>query len=555
MASSAELLVKLIGKDEASKEIAGAAGKMQSSFSLARAAIAGFGSVAVGVLSDVAREGAADAASAEAMRVAWANASDQLGATTKELADNEDALTSNQAALLGINAEWSGLIDQRDALEAAIVAVTGSTKEDVAAKQKLRDELKAVNANMKENQANYKGLAGDVETLTSKVTGQREQVKSMAVDWGSAGGQLDAFVLKMRDTAAVDDSVLKPALTSLIATTGDYEKSITLAALAADIARGKNIDLGTAAELVGKVAMGNTSILKRYGITLDEGATSTEALAALQTKFGGQAEAYGNTTAGAMQKVSLTIGDFREELGSSLGPAASVIGLLPGMTAGFTVASSAVAGLTPMLTAMSTTLKLTVIPSIVATVIAMGPILLPIAAIGLAIGLLALAWTNNWGDIQGKATAAKDFILGAFESLKWGLATIFGAIGTALKGYINVWIDAINVLIRGINALLGGINTVTGSDIGGIGEIPRLARGGTIQRGGAAIVGEKGPELVTLPTGAQVSPMGIGAQRIVIMIGEREIRDFVVRIIDENARGASFIGSSAGPGLAASRTW
>ncbi len=37
-----------------------------------------------------------------------------------------------------------------------------------------------------------------------------------------------------------------------------------------------------------------------------------------------------------------------------------------------------------------------------ATALAMAPVILTVAAVGLAIGLLVAAWTQNWGDIQGK---------------------------------------------------------------------------------------------------------------------------------------------------------
>ena len=40
--------------------------------------------------------------------------------------------------------------------------------------------------------------------------------------------------------------------------------------------------------------------------------------------------------------------------------------------------------------------------------------------------------------------------------------------------------------------------------------VPGLAAGGTVMRGGAAMVGERGPELVSLPRGAQVHPSGSG---------------------------------------------
>ena len=61
--------------------------------------------------------------------------------------------------------------------------------------------------------------------------------------------------------------------------------------------------------------------------------------------------------------------------------------------------------------------------------------------------------------------------------------------------------------------MIKGINKVTG--VVGIPKIPTfnapqiplLAKGGVIQSPGSVIVGEKGAELLTLPKGAQVTPL------------------------------------------------
>ena len=58
------------------------------------------------------------------------------------------------------------------------------------------------------------------------------------------------------------------------------------------------------------------------------------------------------------------------------------------------------------------------------------------------------------------------------------------------KNYINVFIDIINGIIRIINAALGWARI-------NIKEIPKLAEGGLITKPTLAIVGEKGPELIT----------------------------------------------------------
>lgn len=388
----------------------------------------------------------------------------------------------------------------------------------------------------------------------------RVAVENAGGSWDQVGGTLDAYMTKMRDLAAIDDSDLKPALASLVAVTGDVEKSMELASLAADLAKGKNMSLSTAAELVGKVAQGNTSILTRYGIVLDDGATATEALGELQRRFAGQAEAYGATTAGQMEIVGLKIGDFRESIGQAMGPAMGFVGMLPGLSSGATMVGGAVGHMLPVLIGLRTTLMTAVIPSIGATIVALGPILIPLGLITAAVALLAFAWSNNWGDIQGKTQVAWEFIQscievawalvsgiitaglqllsgdweGAWDTMQETLDTVWSSIKTltqgAWDGLVEIIKGAVNSIIGFINGMIGAWNSlrfelprieipdwvpgIGGQVWGGnviavpqVGTIPLLAAGGEITSPGLAVVGDRGPELIELPRGAQVTPL------------------------------------------------
>jgi hypothetical protein len=359
----------------------------------------------------------------------------------------------------------------------------------------------------------------------------RVAVENAGESWDQVGGTLDAYMTKMRDLAAIDDSDLKPALASLVAVTGDVEKSMELASLAADLAKGKNMSLSTAAELVGKVAQGNTSILTRYGIVLDDGATATEALGELQRRFAGQAEAYGATTAGQMEIVGLKIGDFRESIGQAMGPAMGFVGMLPGLSSGATMVGGAVGHMLPVLIGLRTTLMTAVIPSIGATIVAMGPILIPIAAIGAAIALLSLAWANDWGGIREKTQIAIDFLTGLFQGFLDTAGPIWDGVQNTIRNSINGIISAINGLIGAWNAIefhipgfnieipsvdVPGVGRIGGGSLGwggltvgtaDIGLIPLLSSGGNVIAPGLAVVGERGPELIELPRGAQVTPL------------------------------------------------
>ena len=95
----------------------------------------------------------------------------------------------------------------------------------------------------------------------------------------------------------------------------DVSKAIELQAIAMDFARLRGIDLSTASDLVGKVFSGNTSILSRYGFTVEKGTTATQALAMIQKAAAGQAEAYGQTTQGALESIQISIDNTVEDIG------------------------------------------------------------------------------------------------------------------------------------------------------------------------------------------------------------------------------------------------
>lgn len=60
--------------------------------------------------------------------------------------------------------------------------------------------------------------------------------------------------------------------------------------------------------MVGKVNEENVEAFKRLGITIGEEAVETEALAAVQAKFAGQADTYAKSTAGQMEQAKLPHG-------------------------------------------------------------------------------------------------------------------------------------------------------------------------------------------------------------------------------------------------------
>jgi phage-related protein len=117
-------------------------------------------------------------------------------------------------------------------------------------------------------------------------------------------------------------------------------------------------------------------------------------------------------------------------------------------------------------------------------------------------------WEGIKTTISDAVGSIKSTVKTVFDSLSGIMTGAFNGVSGAVRGVINGVIGAINGAIGGINSAIDIANKLPGVNIGHMGQIPMLATGGTLKRGGAAIVGEKGPELVTLPGGATVHPNG-----------------------------------------------
>ena len=111
-------------------------------------------------------------------------------------------------------------------------------------------------------------------------------------------------------------------------------------------------------------------------------------------------------------------------------------------------------------------------------------------------------WNNLW---QGVSNTFKRIWDGFVDIAKAPINGIIGLINAAIGG-INWMIDQINKISFDMPDWLGGAHI--GFSIGRISEVPYLSKGGTLSSG-SAIVGEKGPELLTMLDGgkARVTPL------------------------------------------------
>lgn len=176
-----------------------------------------------------------------------------------------------------------------------------------------------------------------------------------------------------------------------------------------------------------------------------------------------------NTAIPALQQFSDWVSENRE----------TILAVLAGIATGFaafsiiTTVVGWITGLIAAVTAVGTAIGAA--GGIIATIVAIlgGPLTIAIAAVAAIIGLLVVAWTQNWGDIQGKTEAVWAFIeplIGTaikniqmtitltLEAIRqfWdehgeGILAAASAIWTAIVGYITTSINQIQAIVQFIS--------------------------------------------------------------------------------------------------------
>lgn len=155
------------------------------------------------------------------------------------------------------------------------------------------------------------------------------------------------------------------------------------------------------------------------------------------------------------------------------------------------------------------------------------PIVAIIIAVGLLVASLVLLYRRN--------RAFREFVRGLFGDLKDAFF--------AVVHFVDRLIAKITHLAHLISGPIGSvIHGVTGA-VGSVADVAGLAQGGTILRGGQVLVGEQGPELLNLPTGASVSPIvapavvarGVSGQQTVVTKVYLDKREIALAVAQVNA--------------------
>jgi hypothetical protein len=160
------------------------------------------------------------------------------------------------------------------------------------------------------------GAATADEASQAKLTAA---IRANTVGWDGNSAAIEG-VLKARMNLGFSDDEQRDSLAVLVAATGSVTTALDVQRTAMDLARLKGIDLAAASKAVALGMGGQGRALKELGINVKDYTTKQEVLAAIQKKAAGQAEAYGNTTAGAMVEMQVAIDEAMETIGYRLLP-------------------------------------------------------------------------------------------------------------------------------------------------------------------------------------------------------------------------------------------
>ena len=148
------------------------------------------------------------------------------------------------------------------------------------------------------------------ELRTSRVR-LAQALRNEGIEWENVEGQIQATTRALWDSHRLTEGEVTPTLQALITITGDYEASLRGVGIAADLAAATNMDVQSAARLVGRVMNGETAALNRYGISIEEGA---DAMAVLEERLQGMALAATPATV----QLTKAWGDLKEAIGEVL---------------------------------------------------------------------------------------------------------------------------------------------------------------------------------------------------------------------------------------------
>lgn len=142
-------------------------------------------------------------------------------------------------------------------------------------------------------------------------------IENQGDSWVRVKDKVKDYIQQLEYNSMFTDDQLIPSMKQLINAGMTTEQSMRALSSATDLATAKGIDLETSANLIGKAYMGNTDILKRYGIQAKD---FNGVMSEINRKFGGSAQKDMDSYAGSVKRLETSWDAFQKTLGQKVIP-------------------------------------------------------------------------------------------------------------------------------------------------------------------------------------------------------------------------------------------
>lgn len=375
----------------------------------------------------------------------------------------------------------------------------------------------------------FAAKAAAEDQKAQELLAQQLRTSAMATDDVIASNE--QFISSMSKAFSVADDDLRPAMASLVRSTGSVEVAQGLMTTALDIAAATGKDLETVTLALGKAANGQTAALTKLDPSLkgviDSSSSLDDITNALAVSFGGAASTAANSFEGRMKGMTIALDETKESIGAALLPA--LLGLLNILkpvadwaqenTRVFLIIIGVIGTLATAVIAANVAMKIyeaTLVLTKIATV-ALNAVTSANPYVLVAAAVIALTAAMVYLEVKFQAMSR------AFDMFGNSIIVVTGPLG---------------VLIGMFRKLVDLKDSFGSFDIGNI-NIPGFANGGIVTGPTLAMVGEKGPEAI-IPL-SQLSNMNGGGVTVNVTGGlatSAEIGQAVVNAIRAYNRSA-----------------
>lgn len=208
-----------------------------------------------------------------------------------------------------------------------LLSMTGALNSTKTGWEKFKSSMDSTMESVRQHKILIGGfgaaIVGSLGLMVKGAEAQRLSQNKLSVALGNVGvsyaevrKELEATMAATARKTGISDEAQREALSQLVFITGSYKASLEALPVVLDLAAAKGMDASSAARILGRAMAGSTDMLKRYGIYVQEGASATEILAAVQRQAAGAAEAMASPFTIAKDQ----IGEMGESIGTVLLP-------------------------------------------------------------------------------------------------------------------------------------------------------------------------------------------------------------------------------------------